>query len=279
MWVQQHWRAAANVWLYSPAMQTSVRGLFVVLLSCLPFTALAQDAQELMRQSDVRHRVPTEREKATMVLQPEKGEQRSLKFETVYSRDNSAGDRMKLRFSAPADINGTALINVGRKKEGDDEQWLYLPSFKKTRRLGNAELGDRFVNSDVFYEDLKQRKVDDFKYTLLRSEKLKDQECYVLEGVPANPAVAKDTPYGKVQVWLRKDVLVMVKQRFFDKNLKPWKEAEYGNLKAVTKEAWRPWLISLVDVQRKHRTVMTVEDRQVGFPLAADAFSQHKLAE
>jgi hypothetical protein len=254
-------------------------GWVTVLVGCaLSVAAWGQDAQELVRKSDRTHRLPVEKVRSTMVLQSEKGDQRTLKFENLMVRDPDGNDKLKLRFMAPADINGTALLNVSRKT-GDDEQWLYLPSFHKTRRLGGAELGDRFVGSDLYYEDLKQRPVDDFKYTLLRSEKLPDGDCYVVEGLPASPEVAKESPYGKLQVWLRKDILFPVRVRSFDKNLKPMKEAEFKDVKRVNGEAYQADMTTIVDVQRKHRTIITVEDRQTKIPVADDMFSQHKLVE
>lgn len=254
----------------------------VLAMACLvwvlPMSVLADDAQELVRKADKRHKLSVERRKGKMVLQSEQGEQRTLVFDELRSRDDAAGDKLKLIFVGPADIRGTALLNVKAKGGGSDEQWLYLPSFRKTRRVGGAELGERFVGSDLFFEDLKQRPVDDFTYKLLRSENLKGADCHVIEGVPASEAVAKESPYGKTQLWLKKDNLTIQRLRVFDRELKPMKEFEFANFKNVKGEAWSADLLTVVDVRRKHRTVITIDDRTTPASAPPDAFSQHKLA-
>jgi Outer membrane lipoprotein-sorting protein len=251
--------------------------VLALLASALPESALAQDAQELVRKADKRHKLQVERRKGKMLLQSEQGDQRTLVFDELRLRDEAAGDKLKLKFVGPADIRGTALLNVKAKGSGSDEQWLYLPSFRKTRRVGGAELGERFVSSDLFFEDLKQRDVDDFKYKLLRSESLKGVDCHVIEGVPASDAVAKESPYGKTQLWLRKDNLTVQRLRVFDHELKPMKEFEFANFKNVKGEAWSADLLTVVDVRRKHRTVISIDERTTPPSAPPDAFSQHNL--
>lgn len=242
----------------------------------LAASARADDAQAKMRRGDELHRLPLELLRANMVLQSEQGDQRSLSFEIIRVRDPADGDKMRLRFLSPADIKGMSLLTLTPPK-GEGEQWLYLPSFRKTRRVGGAELGDRFAGSDFFYEDLKQRPVDDFRYKLLKTERFRDADCLVLEGVPATPEVAKDSPYGKKQVWLRASDLVTLRVRVFDRQLKPVKEFQYDQFKKVGPKAYQPDLVTVVDVQRKHRTVVTVEERQTQLRLPPETFSQHAL--
>ena len=131
----------------------------------------APSALELSRRSDQQHRLSSERTEVTMWLQGkgEKPDQRQLSILTV--QDDKNGDRTLIRFHAPAAIKDTALLSIEDPRSGDEEQWLYLPAFARTRRVGASELGDRFVGTDLFYEDMKRRRVDDFSYTMLRSEK------------------------------------------------------------------------------------------------------------
>ncbi len=242
-----------------------------------PASAAEPDALSLMRESDQRHRIKEELISSSMVLQDSDGSERRRQLEFAFVQDDKAGDKTRVRFLGPAEIKGTALLSLEDGRGKSTEQWLYLPSFRKTRRIGASELGDRFVDSDIFYEDLKRRRVDDYQYKLLRTEKLADQDCFVIEAVPKDPTVAKETPYGRSQFWLRKDNLFIVKARFFDRDLKPLKETEATNLKQVTGQAWRAEQLTLVDVRRKHRTVLLVQSRKVNGGIGADAFSMHTL--
>src|SRR5688572_24640517 len=91
---------------------------------------LAQDAHDLMRQSDKRHRLTSEQRKATLTLQTEQGDQRVLNLEDIRVREEGGTDKLRLKFTDPSDIRGTALLNVS-KRGAEAEQWLYLPSFRK----------------------------------------------------------------------------------------------------------------------------------------------------
>jgi len=126
----------------------------IVVVPTFIVEAADVDPKELMRKADKRHRFPNESGEAVMVLQAGTGEQRNRSFEFFYIQDDAGGDRLWIRFTAPGDIKGTTFLTI-ENKGSDDEQWIYLPAFSRTRRIGTAELGDRFVGSDLFYDDLK----------------------------------------------------------------------------------------------------------------------------
>lgn len=235
------------------------------------------DPLALMQKSDKQHRIPSERNVASMVLQEKGGEQQTRTLETFALQDDTNGDRMKIRFLTPADIKDTTLLSTEDPKSKNTEQWLYLPAFRKTRRVGQAELGDRFVGSDIYFEDLQRRHVEEYAYKILRSEKLGEFDCWVIESTPSAPKVVKESPYGKSHLWMRKDNLLVIRVRHFDRKMKPLKEIELEDVRKVRGDAWRPDKTTIVDVKRKHRTVLVVTERQVDVAFPADTFSQHRL--
>ena len=46
-------------------------------------------------------------------------------------------DKILVRFQAPRDVENTALL-TWEAKNGNDDQWLYLPSIKKPKRIAAA---------------------------------------------------------------------------------------------------------------------------------------------
>lgn len=237
----------------------------------------AADATKIMEDSDKRHRLAMETVKATMTLQAQGGAAEQRTYTTTIAQDDSEGDKLLVRFATPADIAGTAFLTL-EGKDRSDEQWLYLPAFKKTRRLGSAELGDRFVGSDLFYEDLRRHRVADYAHTLLREEAVDGVPCYVIETVPTAEKVKRESPYGKTQAWLRKDNLVAVRLRNFDKRGRPSKEVTTTKLVQVAGNAWRADHVEVTDVVRKHRTVIDVISRDVTGKVPATTFSPQGLA-
>src|SRR4029079_19354534 len=49
----------------------------------------------------------------------------------------NGGDYSLIVFDAPADVKGTAVLSHAQLA-GDDEQWLYLPSAQRTRRISSS---------------------------------------------------------------------------------------------------------------------------------------------
>lgn len=244
----------------------------VLALACV--AVAGEGPTEIMRRSEALHRLPFEHTKSRMVLQEKDGPARERVLET-WLDDRPSGGRMRVRFGAPADVAGTGVLSL-ENPGGSDEQWLYLPAFKKTRRLGDSDLGDRFVGTDFFYEDMKSRNVDDYSYTMLPAEKLDGADCWVIEGVPAGAKMIKESPYGKTIMWLRKDTLATVRVRFFDRKGQPLKQLELQKLKAVSKTAWRADETTMVDVRRKHRTNVVVLSRETT-EIPDDQFSRRAL--
>jgi hypothetical protein len=259
-------------------MRSLVLACFAVqALMLTPAWADKPNPKKLMEKSEARHRVAVERSQAVMVLQSNSGGKRSLSYESVAAQDDRKGDKVRVTFSSPADVRGTQLLRVENPKAKDDEQWLYLPAFKKTRRVGSAELGDRFLGSDVYFEDMKRRYVDDYSFKLIGEERVDGVDCYVIESRPAAAKVKKDSPYGKSQAWMRKDNLFVIKARHFDTRLRPLKEVRFSKLTKVSGKAWRAGRIEMVDVRRKHRTVILIKGRKLEKAIAKGTFSKHAL--
>lgn len=247
----------------------------MLLLAAL--VARAEDSpRDIMDKSDRLHRVAFEHTRSKMVLQEKDGPPRERTLESWTVADDKGGDKTRVKFHSPADVQGTGLLSLENTQGGEDEQWLYLPAFKKTRRVGQSELGDRFVGTDIFYEDMKRRHVDDYAYKALPSEVVDGQDCWLIEATPSAPKVVKESPYGKSLTWVRKDNFFVVRARLFDKKLEPLKQLDATRLKQIAKTAWRADLVTIVDVKRKHRTVVTILEREVK-PTADDVFTKRHL--
>jgi len=242
----------------------------------------APDPRKIMDKADAIHRIPiAEIYNVKMVLQKSGASAREREYSSVRLQDDKNGDKVRVNFSSPPNIRGTALLTLENrsdgKRAGEDDQWLYLSAFKRTRRVGAAELGDRFMASDIFYEDLKRRHVEDYEYEYLRAEKLDGKDCYVIEAKPGTPRVKKQSPYGKTLIWVRKDIGFIVKMRHFDKRGDALKEIVWENPTKFHEKAYRASKIVLTDVQRKHRTTLVIQGRKLVKNLDRETFAQKTL--
>ena len=69
--------------------------------------------------------------------------------------------RALARFTAPEDLRDTALLVLEQDGRPDD-YFLYLPALSRVRRVSGAQRSDSFMGTDLTYEDLERRRVEDF---------------------------------------------------------------------------------------------------------------------
>jgi hypothetical protein len=74
---------------------------------------------------------------------------------------------------------------------GDDDQWLYLPALRRSRRIGSSNKSNSFEGSELAYEDLAPNEVTKQQYKYLREETLDGVPIWVIESTP--PARTRDT--------------------------------------------------------------------------------------
>ncbi len=155
------------------------------------------------------------------------------------------------RFTTPADIEGTAFLtweNRGR----DDDQFLYLPSLKRVRRIVASQKKSRFVNTDYTYEDMQTREVDEDRHRLLREEKYMDYDCWVVESVPVAP---DGSQYGKRVGWIAKEAEMPIRTDYYDKKGRKVKIYRAAVLKRID-GIWTASEYEMSDLERKHRTLV-----------------------
>ena len=148
----------------------------------------------------------------TMELISKSGHVRSREFISLRKDDNVERKQL-IRFTAPADINGTAFLTIESNGSSNTEQHLYLPALKRTRRIVASQKGRSFVNSDFTYEDMQRHPVEEWAYALDGTETIAGHACYILI---STPKPGTDSKYGKVVSWIEKENFIPLKTYFFD---------------------------------------------------------------
>ena len=147
------------------------------------------------------------------------GAERRRELKTFNKRLGAGEERAISFFSAPPEVKGTAFlqwIHSGR----DDEQWLYLPEFKRTRQISARLRDENFVGTDFTYRDLEilaqiaHWSEDDAPATLDGEEAIDGNACYRVSLKPKQ----EDMVYGRIVLWMDKDKLVPRKLDFFDRD-------------------------------------------------------------
>lgn len=238
--------------------------------------ATAQSAGEIMQKHRQLHRVRDEEERMVLRLISKTG---ATKERTIvrYSLSGSDGlDKMLVRFVAPRDVENTGLL-TWEARDGQDDQWLYLPATRKVRRIASSGKKNRFMGTDFTYEDLRPENVAASRYTLQDAETVDGHACFVVEAVPATDKLAADSAYSKRRLWLRKDSLAIVKREYYDKPGRLEKVETFADLAVVKGQAWRAGASEMRDVQNGTKTLVVIERRAVDRGLRDDFFTEVEL--
>ena len=121
---------------------------------------------------------------ASMHLSDKSGSESVRRFRMLTLEQENDGDRTLSVFDSPADLAGTSVLTWSHALTSDD-QWLYLPSLKRTKRIASKNKAASFIGREFAFEDLSAWEVKKFTYRWLRDESLEGNDCFVIENTPA----------------------------------------------------------------------------------------------
>ncbi|MBA2722965.1 MAG: outer membrane lipoprotein-sorting protein [Methylibium sp.] len=194
----------------------------------------------------------------------------------TYRLDKGRGETVNLiRFLDPEDIAGTGLLSFDNA-DGSNEQWLYLPALDRVRRIAGDRKGGRFVGSDLYYEDLQDRKPSRDRHRLLGKDAVNGVTCDVLESVPLE---AEDSVYLKRVSCIDRTTALALRVDYFEKDdatpTKRWillAKKKHGDYWTVTDSR-------ITDLLSGHETRMIVLDAIYDRGLPAKLFTSRTLAD
>ncbi len=201
-----------------------MRALLAVMLAVsLSTPSGAETARELLdrvkKLDDTTRHWSDRSEKLSLLIVDSRGGERRRELKLLTKRYPDGEEKALSFFLAPAEVKGTAFLQWGHKKAAD-EQWLYLPELKRTRRITAELRNESFMGTDFTYQDLEILAEihgwteEDAASALAGEETVAGSPCYVIALKPKQD----DMPYGRIQVWLDRDQLVFRRMDFFGKD-------------------------------------------------------------
>jgi outer membrane lipoprotein-sorting protein len=256
-------------------------------LACLVLLAVAQVARgappsgrEILEKQEEVRRISTFEAKATLTTSKGQADKKTKKFRWWRKLKSDNRFITLTRFDEPATIRGEGLLI--REAASANDVLLYLPRFKKVRRVETQSQSSSFFGSVFSYADIAMSHADENKAKVLREDKCPGQElkCWVVEITPANEAIRDRTGYSRSVQWIRQDNWITVYGEFFDKKDVLWKRLTASEVKEVDTKAhkWIPHLIQLEDVPGKRLTVLRLADVKVNAAIEDAMFTEQSLA-
>lgn len=207
-----------------------------------------------------------------MILVNAKGDRsdRSLELRTLEGHD--AGDKTLLTFRDPPDVRGTTLL-IHENRAGDDDQWLYLPALRRSRRIASSNKSSSFVGSELAYEDLAPNEVTKHQYKYLREETLDGVPVWVIESVPR----FKDSGYSRRELFVRRDNHQMARVNGYDRKGQLLKVGRWDGWWKVMDKRWRARSLRIENVQSGKSTILEILNVKFGNGYSPSEFSARAL--
>ncbi len=140
-------------------------------------------------------------------------------------------------FLAPADDNGNSYMMYNFKNE-PDIKYVYLKGIRKAKKVTGADKRLSFFGSDFTNGDIGKPDYTECTYKALPDTRInfkgKEFECHVIESLPKNEQIARDTGYGRKVTYLEKKTLLTLKLEYYDEN--KIKQKEMNLLSFITRK-------------------------------------------
>lgn len=213
---------------------------------------------------------------AVIMTLTEKGRSPRVRKMILYRLDGKPGEAATLiRFAEPTDIEGTGLLTLDLA-DGESNQWIYLPAMERVRRIDSSRKGGRFVNSDYYYEDLRDRKVSMDTHRILGRETVSGVACEVLESIPVKP---ENSAYTKRISWVDPATLIPMRIDFFEKQQDQPSKRLLITKREKIQAYWTVMDSVLTDLSNEHQTRLTVEKILYDRRLPSRLFSTQTLED
>jgi len=180
-----------------------------------------------------------------MVLRNQRGETSVRRLRGFFWEGTEDGDKNLLVFDSPADVKGTKFLTFSHK-QGDDDQWLYLPALKRVKRISSANKGGSFMGSEFSYEDMTAPVLEKYAYRFLREDEYKKRKVFVVERIPRDP----HSLYSRQVSWIDQEHYIPWKTEYYNRRGDHLKTLTYHKYKRYLGRFWRPGKMLMIN----HRT-------------------------
>jgi hypothetical protein len=163
----------------------------------------------------------------------------------TFERIGAHGDsKSVIRFTAPAEVRGVALLVVNHPDRASD-QWMWTPAIERDRRIALQDRSTRFFGTDFSFEDLEERDVNLYDYTLIGEEEIDGAACWKIQAVPKQ---SKSSQYTNSTVWIRKDNYAFARVDFYVIT-QVVRRLEYSSIRNI-QGIWSAGEMTMTDLRR-----------------------------
>lgn len=178
----------------------------LVMLTAYNLPPQSLTAKQIVEKADQKVRGKSSKGSMTMNIE-RPGWKRSISMKTWSKGDEYA----MIYITSPAKEKGKVFLK--RKKE----MWSWVPSINRMIKLPPSMMMQSWMGSDFKNDDLVKQSsiVKDYTHKILRSEKLRDMDCWVIELKPKPDA---PVVWGRIETWITKSGYHMLRGKYYDED-------------------------------------------------------------
>lgn len=206
-----------------------------------------------------------------MILINAHGDKIIRKMESKVLEKQDDGNRSLIIFKWPADVKGTKMLTWTHKSDNDD-QWLYLPAFRRVKRISSRNKSGSFMGSEFSYEDLGSQEVEKYTYKYLKDVKVNGNDHWLMERFPKD----KKSGYSKQKSWIDKKYMASTKVEYYDRKGELLKTATFSDFKKF-KKFYRSDKIEMVNHQTKKSSILNFKNRELFKNFSSSIFNKNRL--
>lgn len=182
------------------------------------------------------------------------------------------GDKITTYFQAPRDIAGTALLTFSHAIEADD-QWLFLPSIKRVKRISSNNRSGPFMGSEFAYEDMSSWELDKYRYELVEEKTQDGQTYWLLACFPRY----ENSGYSKLIAWIDQDIYQPRKIKYYDRKGTLFKQLTLSQYELHNQQYWRPKLAQMKNLQNQRSSSLSWKNMTLGIDVPQTLFEPKQL--
>ena len=249
------------------AGRTGLVGLAALaLFASLVDLRAADNARQIVEEAQKRTDAASQRYEGLLQVFDAKGKisDKRWSFERLGSHGRS---KAVLRFTAPAEVKGVALLVVNHPDRASD-QWMWTPAIERDRRIALQDRSTRFFGTDFSFEDLEERDVDQYDYSLDGDDAVDGAACWKIQSTPRE---TKSSQYTRSLVWVRKDNYAFARIENYSKD-QIVRRLNYSDIRSV-QGIWTARQLEMTDVKRGSRTRLTLDKLEYNVSLKDEDFT------
>ncbi len=239
----------------------------------------AMSAREIMQAVDDRDDGDNRVSDMKMVLIDKNGSER-IRTIRSFEKDKGEDNQRIMFFLSPADVEDTAFLTYDYDAyDKDDDQWLYLPALRKTKRIASSDKSGSFMGSDFNYSDMTRKNLDAYDFKILKEDDVRGNKVWLIEALPKTRKEIEESGYTKSIVFVRQDNFVVVRAVHWVNEGNRLKYQDISRLEQI-EGVWTVLEMSMTTKKGQttlHKTELSFDNVKYNQELGEEMFSIRRL--